>query len=124
MVVQAVLAAKCGSMVVGRRVRAGLALALGALVLRGLVLRYRRRKLREKMRRKKEETMERKAALEQKLLEGGELMTAARRDIMAMEVTALLASLQSGALTPSTVLQAYQAKALTVDKSAILPPFS
>ena len=43
-------------------------------------------------------------------------MTAARASILALEVSTLLEELKMGRLTPTAVLQAYQAKALAVDK--------
>ena len=50
------------------------------------------------------------------MIEEGELVTAARASILALEVSTLLEELKTGRLTPTAVLQAYQAKALVVDK--------
>ena len=48
----------------------------------------RRRRLSEKMRRRREEARGRKEALEQELMEGGVLLTEARKAILSLEVTA------------------------------------
>jgi len=100
----------------GGKRKVGLGILFGALVIRTIVARGRRRRVKEKMRRKREEVAARKAVLEQSLCRGGELLSESRQLIVAMEVEALLAALRSGEVSPQEVLEAFQAKALVVDR--------
>jgi len=71
----------------------------------------------EKMRKKREVVAARKAALEERLSQEGEnLLSEPRTRIVAMEVESLLAALRSGDISPVEALEAFQAKALTVDR--------
>jgi len=96
--------------------KAGLALLLGSLLVREVIRRVRRKRIREKMKKKREQVRASKEALEQRLLVDGVLVTPAREEILALQITALLERLRSGALDVEEVLAAYQAKTLAVDK--------
>jgi len=99
-----------------RAKKLGLAILLGSLVVRSLVSRVRKNRNKEKSKRKRQEVKARKAALEERLLVEGVLLTPSRNEILALEVGALLAKLKSGDLDVRQVLAAYQAKALVVDR--------
>merc|ERR1719394_2451183 len=96
--------------------KAGLALLLGSLLVRGVITRVRKNRIREKMRKKREQVKASKDDLEQRLLVDGVLVTPAREEILATQITTLLDRLRSGTLDVEEVLAAYQAKTQAVDK--------
>ena len=70
----------------------------------------------QKIKRKRKEIQERKTNLEQRLKIDGVLISPERKAILNKDIKELLKDLKSGDLKPTTVLEAYQAKALSVDK--------
>ena len=70
----------------------------------------------KKIERKRKEIKERKTNLEQRLKINGVLISPERKAILNKDIKELLKDLKSGDLKPTTVLEAYQAKALSVDK--------
>jgi len=107
---------KCGGWLIRGRRKAGLGILVGVLVIRTVVARARRSRVLEKMRRKREVVAARKAALEDQLSQGGNLLSEPRTMIVAMEIESLLAALRSGDISPVEALEAFQAKALVVDR--------
>ena len=70
----------------------------------------------QKIKRKRNEIQERKANLEKRLKIDGLLITPERKAILNKDIKKLLHDLKNGSLKPIEVLEAYQAKALSVDK--------
>jgi len=92
------------------------AVIVTSFIVRRIYLHIRKRKNKEKTKRKKAELATRKKNLEEKLLMNGTLVTSQREAIVSKDVKTLLEDLRAGKLMPSEVLEAYQAKALLVDK--------
>eukprot|EP00092_Neocalanus_flemingeri_P020758 GFUD01022493.1.p1 GENE.GFUD01022493.1~~GFUD01022493.1.p1 ORF type:complete len:590 (-),score=122.08 GFUD01022493.1:119-1888(-) len=70
----------------------------------------------KKIKQKQEELKARKKALEESLTVNGELLESSKKKILGLRVKELSERLRSGALSPTEVLQAFQSKALAVDK--------
>ena len=70
----------------------------------------------QKIKKKSKQVNERKANLEQRLKIDGVLITPERKLILKKGIKDLLKDLKNGSLKPIKVLEAYQAKALSVDK--------
>merc|ERR1719206_819409 len=71
---------------------------------------------RKKIKQKREEVRTRKAALEEFLSPNGELLDPKKARIVSLDVKTLLSQLRTGVVSPVEVLQAFQSKALLVDK--------
>ena len=93
-----------------------LALILTSYVAKKLHTKIKINKNVQKINKKRKEIEDRKANLEQRLKIDGDLISPERKLILNKGVKELLKDLKNGSLKPIKVLEAYQAKALSVDK--------
>ena len=93
-----------------------LGLILASYVAKKLYTKIQINKNVQKIKKKSKQVDERKANLEQRLKIDGVLITPDRKLILKKGIKELLKDLKNGSLKPITVLEAYQAKALSVDK--------
>jgi len=95
----------------------GLAVLLGWTLFKTILYSIRVRESRVKIEKKQESIKKRKQQLEKSLTDkNGELMNEKRENILKLDIKELLAQLRCDKLDPVHVLQAYQARALIVDK--------
>jgi len=90
---------------------------VGSLILKKIQKQVKFSQNQRKIKDKRTQLAQRKTNLEESLLVNGVLLTDARKNILQKNIVELQSNLKSGKLKPKEVLQAYQAKALEVDKS-------
>ena len=93
-----------------------LVIILTSLVAKKVYTKLKVNKNIHKIKKKRNEIHERKTNLEQRLKIDGVLLSPERKEILNKDIKELLNDLKSGSLKPTIVLEAYQAKALSVDK--------
>jgi len=99
------------------KVRYGVAsIIVGYLILKKIHKKVRNLQNQRKIKDKRSHLAQKKKNLEESLLISGVLLTDERKDILSKNIEELQSDLKCGKLKPIEVLQAYQAKAIKVDK--------
>merc|ERR1711892_124429 len=96
--------------------KGAVAVIVTSFVVKKIYQQIKRNRNKDKMKKKRAELAARRKNLEEKLGTNGTLVTPEREAIVSEDVKILLEDLCSGKLNPVVVLEAFQAKALLVDK--------